>query len=703
MTSFVTIDEQGNFILDGKPWFLHGAVYFGRRPGTCGADWMGENFQHNLSFLDQDIETMHQLGLNTWGVFVPNYKFIQGLQPVEERFDQLEHFLERIKAAGLRAIILDLWNISKETWCAENAIDPGEGLWNPAIHPEAMRAAITSKRIMRERFADHSEIIGWATDIGRFFDYKFTIPAVRDSWAAWLRHRFDWDFAQVRELFNLASDEYTWERVRMPTEMEPYFNHQNPRSFEYAVMHQELITNGLNRFFKAVRPFTPNHLIITTMEGCDFSSGHLTNHIPEKLEADALWIEYYHWEGLRSYHMTSEESRRWMPEPVADKPSVEILNAAGYVQMLTQWMKKSKKPLIISHGVDIGDKRRGVRSEGDQYLMLGRYNTWYFESGGAGVSYWCWSDDELSKTFTRQFGVEFGSDTDESKKAYPQAGETMGVVRYDGTPRPVGEKLRQAAADRAGKPVKKTPGDVLVLLPAPLFQSVYRYRANLSAFGVFTSLARQGILANLAFTSAGETLISYDEIAPYRLVILGVSSYQRDYPQVPEMLLQYVQQGGTLFLPLGKCDRLVDPYLKVRPSLALKALAGCQECQSSEQNRLEKIQGVHPRFSENLAESWELAMDEPAFFARVKPELEAEILATTGGLPLLYRHPLGQGRVYVYTWNLDVLIYQGHTLDHYSDQWDWLWKGIAAELGLKRDLNSPLRRTILEMMAEYSA
>ena len=32
MSSFVATDDRGSFVLDGAPWFLHGATYFGRRP-----------------------------------------------------------------------------------------------------------------------------------------------------------------------------------------------------------------------------------------------------------------------------------------------------------------------------------------------------------------------------------------------------------------------------------------------------------------------------------------------------------------------------------------------------------------------------------------------------------------------------------------------------------------------------------------------
>ncbi len=330
------------------------------------------------------------------------------------------------------------------------------------------------------------------TDVPRFFEFKFSVPPVRKSWTAWLQERFDWDFTRVRGLFDLQPDEYNWDRVRMPTEMEHYFDQNNPRSFEFSLMQQVLVTKAANRIIRAVRPFTPNHLIFSAMEGCCFSTGHLTSYIPDDVEADAYWVECYHWEGMRSYPYWQDDPARPMAEPVPNKPSVEMLNSAGYIQMITQLMKRNHMPLVMCHGVDIGDKRRGVRDEEDQNLIIDRENTFFIESGGTGVAYWCWSDDELSKTYTRKLGFEFGSEQNPAKE-YPQAGETMGLVRYDGSPRPITEKIRRLSDQQAGKIVHAMPDQVLVLLPDPVFESLYRYRANLSAFGMFTSLGRQGI------------------------------------------------------------------------------------------------------------------------------------------------------------------------------------------------------------------
>jgi hypothetical protein len=133
---FVGTDAQGGFVLDGKPWFLHGATYFGRRPGTCGADWMGEHFEHNASFLDRDFAKMNDLGINALCLFVPARCFFDGLEPNEERFARLESLLDKIGAAGLRAVVLAHSGFSREAWCRARGVDPGKGFWHAAVNPD---------------------------------------------------------------------------------------------------------------------------------------------------------------------------------------------------------------------------------------------------------------------------------------------------------------------------------------------------------------------------------------------------------------------------------------------------------------------------------------------------------------------------------------------------------------------------------------
>jgi hypothetical protein len=696
--SFVATDGLGNFTLDGRPHFLHAAVYFGRRPGTCGADWMGENFGHNLAFMDRDFATMNELGINTLGLFVPARHSFDGLAPMPERLDQLHAVLDKMAEHDLRAIVWASRGISKDVWCAAHGIDPNETPWHPAVNPHAEDLVVASATAWRRHFADRPEVLGWDTGVGRFFRYGFTAEPLRAPWAAWLRERFGGDFARVRELFGLGPDEAAWEGVRTPVETEPYFNEENPRSFEFALMQEVLCRRASARVNERLRPVTPRQLIVEAMEGCCFSTGHLTTIVPEMITADALWLECYHWEGLRSHHLVDEAGLRWMKEPVAEKPSAGIINAAGYVQMLTRWMQRSGKAIIMCHGCDIGEKRRGVRSEQDQAQLLRRYNTFFHASGGHGIAYWCWSDDELSRTFTRTFGVEYDSLTPDEQKKYPQAGETMGIVRYDGSLRPVTDHIRGLSKRLRGRARVQTPAQVLVLFPCPMLQSLHRYRSNVTGFGIFTSLARQGILAEAAMTSAGEELLRPETLAPYRLLILGANEYVRDHPEVPGLLVDYVEAGGALLLPLGAPATLADPYVKRRRAPALRRLSGCARLLGRRPaNAVEDVRGEHPAFEPSATPSWALEMDEQPTLTRVRPVDGAEVLARAGKAPLLYRHRLGKGTVYVFTWNLDVFVWRGAEVDYAGGHWDWLWRGLAAELGLKQDLQNEIVQVIREM------
>jgi hypothetical protein len=698
MTAFVSTDSHGNFTLEGKPHFLHGATYFGRRPGTCGANWLGENFAHNRALLAADLAAMSNLGLNMLGLFVPAREFFRGVEPNEQLFSQLDDVLADVNAAGLRVVLFALGGISQDAWCRSRGIDAGPGLWNPAVNPEAEACRIASCAHFMKRYADHPEVIGYPVGAGRFFRYGFDVPPVRPAWADWLKARFRGDFGHAAELLDCASEEATWDQVRMPTEMEPYFNQDNPRSFEFALMQQTLTRASNERIVQALRTACPRQLIIEAMEGCCFSTGHLTTMIPEQVSADAIWLESYHWEGLRSYHIQSVEERRWMAEPVADKPSVDIGIHAGYVQMLTRWMRRSGKPLILCHGVDIGEEKRGVRDEADQELMVDRFNTYFQASGGHGINYWCWSDDELSKTFTRQSGVEFTIDTAPDKRPFWQAGETMGQVRFDGRQRPVCDRIRERAAASHDEPVPAYQADTLVVFPCPQFQSLYRYRANLTGFALLTGLTRQGILAEVAMSSAGTVGIGLGSLAPHKLVVLGAAEYTRDHPQTPEVLERYVRSGGAVLITLGYAGRLQDEYLRWRNVAALKRLAGAamakarQECAT-----LDDITGVHPSFDTAGLASWSLTMDRPAFFTKVTPVEGAELLVLAGGCPLLYRHRLDAGMVYVFTWDLDVLLYKGGTIDYRTAEWDFLWRGLAQELGLRRQTQNPMAQIVRDM------
>jgi len=136
--------------------------------------------------------------------------------------------------------------------------------------------------------------------------------------------------------------------------------------------------------------------------------------------------------------------------------------------------------------------------------------------------------------------------------------------------------------------------------------------------------------------------------------------------------------------------------LKARPSTALAVLAGAAEFHGRKEcHTLNAITSRHPRFVTGLTPSWEVA--DEAFFSKVTPVKNAEILVEADGHPLLYRHRVGKGMVYVFTWTLDVHLFKGSTYDYLGGNWDWLWQGLAEELNLTQNIFNPMTRSIREM------
>ena len=703
MKSFVTTDKKGQFILDGKPWFLHGATYFGRRPGTCGANWLGKNFAHNAKFLVEDVRRMRDMDINTVGLFLPAAEFFNPdtLAPQRDMFQQLDRILDIIGEAGIRTVVFPetgSYSRLKAVWCRVHKIDPGTTMWCPALHSEAEKCKIYALSAFARHCADRPDVLGYMTRVGRF-DFPGWDPPealaypVQKEWGQWLQRRFKGDLKLARERMGMLRDETCWEAIRMPPMTPANFSRANPRSYEYALMHQVLITEANDRLYRAIKKVAPRQLTINDMEGNEIPMGNCNVLIPETCTADAVWLECYNWEGMRGSQRTGERHQIWFPEPNANKRNIDVVGNAGYVQFLVRWMQQSGKPLILCHGTDVG-AQCGVDTDEEQALMVDRFNSFIRTCGAHGINYWCWTDDDLSRSAL--VPPDQCADAEEARKLYWQAGETTGLLRHNGTERPLAGVARATGRSIKDQPAAASPHEALVLFPTPIFQSLFRYRANCTGFGIFTSLARQGILADAAFTSAGEKLITRKRLTPYDLIILGMPSYHRDHPEIPGLLLQYVKQGGTLLLPLALPNRIDDPYLNPCDSSALAALAGAAKfIGRKECHKLDKITSRHPAFVTAQTPSWEMATE--AFFSKVTPMKKAEILVEADGHPLLYRHRVGQGTVYVFTWTLDVHLFNGSTYDYAGGNWDWLWQGLAQELKLTQDIFNPMTRAIREM------
>lgn len=700
MADFVKTDGRGQFMLRGKPWFFHGATYFGRRPGTCSGDWLGEHFAHNFQFLPDDVQRMKDAGLNAVGLFLPGANFYRpaDLQPDEAIFAQLDRVLDVIAAGGLRSVIFPCTRINREAWCRVHNLNPGPELWNAATHPEARKCLHWTYRFFLQRYATRTDVLGTMGRVGRFDFAGWDPPSAQASpvhrhWHEWLERRFHGNFSRARHCLQLTRQETAWHKIVLPQETPAHFARGGPRAFEYALMQQVMISRANSRLFRLMKALAPNQLSINDMEGVEFAVGLINVLVPEMATADVLWLECYNWEGMRGTHDTSPRDQQWLVEPVAGKRTIDLIGNAGYVQMLVRWMQQSRKALILCHGTDIGN-RRGVANETTQALMIDRFNAFIHSCGAHGINYWCWADDELSRSAVLA-GPELARSA-AARQRYWQAGETMGLLRFDGSERPSLAAARAMGRSVQGQPATPSAHDVLVLFPTPLFQSLYRYRANCTGFGIFTALARQGILADAAFTSAGENLISLQRLAVHRLIILGTASYTRDHPEIPASLLRYVKAGGTLLLPLAYPDSLEDPYLQRGPSRALAVLAGCNPNSPRRAcHKHSQIKSRHAHFPTGGLDHWDMA--EEAWFTAAVPVASAQILVEAEGLPLLYRHALGKGMVYVFTWSLDVLLFKGRQYDYTGGDWDWLWQGLAQEMGLVQKLLNPMTRAIREM------
>ena len=172
--------------------------------------------------------------------------------------------------------------------------------------------------------------------------------------------------------------------------------------------------------------------------------------------------------------------------------------------------------------------------------------------------------------------MEFDADENTAGKVYQQSGETMGVIRYDGSYRPVCGKIRGLSAARAYRPAAEPENKVCVLMPSPIFYSNYRYRANQTTFGIFNSLARAGVNADARFTSSGEKLLDPELLSRYKLVVLGSSTYRRDHPETVRTLLNYVQKDGNLIFAPNDAGSILDEHGNRVESADLSALTGAK-------------------------------------------------------------------------------------------------------------------------------
>jgi hypothetical protein len=319
---------------------------------------------------------------------------------------------------------------------------------------------------------------------------------------------------------------------------------------------------------------------------------------------------------------------------------------------------------------------------------------------GDGWHYWCWTDDWQSSLAHRR-----------EQKADPVAtyfqGESMGLYDEDGDPRPVVPLVCNYSAElkrRVATCTAPKKSEVLLLSSATKMYTLFRRMSTPTAAAVNGALARLGVEADYLWTSQNDVRITQDTLDSYKLIVIADSMYGRDYPELPEMLLRFVENGGTLYFAMDQFDAIEDEYGVRHASPALARLCGVdpdgytdwpganQPCRNwpfqtdvahepnfdaSAYSRL--YWGICPEFRHRAAVPYRQQLlsfrtsDDDRFTPVPGLAHGAEVIAVgksaRSTMPFVYRHQLGNGTVYVNAWTNNV--FRDSATRHDYGGWDY--------------------------------
>lgn len=186
---------------------------------------------------------------------------------------------------------------------------------------------------------------------------------------------------------------------------------------------------------------------------------------------------------------------------------------------------------------------------------------------------------------------------------------------------------------------------------------------------------------------------------------------------MPAVLRQYVAQGGYLVLALGRPGALLSPTLEDLPNADLSALTGYPTLlATNHQHHNQWAKSVRWRLCDGFLEHWDTRMGRwmPGKaekrlhykFLELPPHATllaeaavphpsaneqafgAESFAGAGEnqyWPLYYKHPLGQGWVYVLAYTFNVFRGWVDEIDVQREDWDWVLQAAIEDAGVETD------------------
>ena len=713
MRSYVTITDDGHFALDGQRWMCSSAVYFGNYPGEM-QDWLTDDYwPANKALLDRDFGGMAQAGLNHAALFFKPESFFDNGKLREQGFARLDTVIEHAKKHAIRISIFvgdfietpeSYRMITGEEWEDDNR-------WLPSFNPRLHEAYVRQVAPFAARYKNESTVLAYTDRIDRFykgFDNTSIPFNLKEEWIEWLKGRYG-SFGNLLEALGgaeaLENRPTDWGQILLPQESKWNASLRNPLAYDYILMQKKEVGDAQARFDAEIKKIAPEQFIWTPFEGNTNTWAMLDGFTPETKKLQAIWMEYYFFEVTRTSHVMPFDEWTHTREVIHRRLAHELPVVYNAAYMMTRYLKLAvQQPVVICHGSSFNHAAYGQETPTHQVANYDRVIAACLSAGCDGFHYWQWNDD-----------ASFQTSTDQATKTEPTAnffdGRSKGLIDWEGHPRPVLSLITQYSDELARRAEANRPdptSDVLLLSSSPRMLNLFRRLAYPTAAAMSGALTRLGVECDYRWSAQNDIVIADEILQQYRLIVIADNQYERDLRCLPDSLVRFVEQGGTLYFALDRYDSFKDEHGVCYDSPAISRLSGFKAhgsrdwpgsdelCRNSpvpvEQRDAMAFDAVFsfPRVSWGICPQFRhlspyyakvqylgfKSTDDDAFTNVPALTDDAEVIAVAkfpeGTRPFYYRHQLGNGHVYVNTWSNNLFRDSESRNDYGGWDYDWM-------------------------------
>lgn len=725
MSNYVRINQDGRFELQGKRWMCNSVVYYGRYPGTCNGNWFrDDHWEKNKLDLDRDFAGMAEIGLNHTAMFFNNDGFFDNGKVMQSGFDRLDCVVEAAKRNAMRLSIfivpfIDSPEVFKQITGRQWEYDER---WLPSFNPALHDAYVQQIAPFARRYQNEPTVIAYTDRIDRFykgFD-NVSIPFnLKDEWISWLQTRYG-SFANLMDAVGgaaaLENHPEDWGQILLPQESKWNASMRNPLAYDYILMQKTVIGEAQAEFDRKINELAPNQFVWTPFEGNTNTWAMLDGFSPETKKLQAIWMEYYFFEMTRPSFVQPFEEWVHTREVVHRRMGHELPVVYNAAYAMARYLKKSvQQPVVICHGGTIGWPAYGCDTPNQQAALIDRVNAACLNADADGWHYWNWTDDHAS-------GESYTEERDANPDLYYFAGESTGLHKLNGSPRPatvVASRYSRELARRAAANKPARESKVLVLNSSPRMYSLFRRLALPTASAVIGALTRLGIQPDYRWSSQNDILISDEVLHEYKFIVIADNMYGRDYAEMPEKLLNFVEDGGTLYLAMDQYRYFEDEHGVQHQNAAMQKLLGVDEngytdwpgattpcanwpfpTDASQEPNMD-VQAfprlnwgiIDARYRRMVPEAQKVSLlgfrstDDDIFTPVPGLVAGSEVIAVgkfaPGSRPFIYKHRIGKGKVYVNCWTNNIFRDNELRADFGGWEFDWVLDIPLMESGIQ--------------------